>query len=375
MKLENIAEEFDQCIKCGLCAATCPVCKELLIEKYSPRGKVQLARFYGRGDLELSDHFREIFARCLLCGACTVTCPSGVDLRKIFLAMRAEIAGARGVHPAMKAASASVLELHNISGEGNEERADWRDDLKAIPPHLYEREAAALVYFVGCVASFFPMAQRIPRNLVRILEAANVDFSILAGEEWCCGYPLISAGAPGGMEGLKAHNLSKVGTMGAKAVVFSCPTCRQTWRDHYETDLALYHTTQLIEKLVIEGALALKPVNATVTYHDPCDLGRAGGVFDAPRNILRSIPGLRLVEMESHGARSTCCGGGGNLEMADAGLCGAVAGRKVEEILRTGADTVVTACQQCVRTIQSQARRRKVPLEVLDITDMVARAL
>jgi heterodisulfide reductase subunit D len=177
------------------------------------------------------------------------------------------------------------------------------------------------------------------------------------------------------MEGLKAHNLRKVGTMGAKTVVFSCPTCRQTWRDHYETDLALYHTTQLIEKLVIEGALALKPVNATVTYHDPCDLGRAGGVFDAPRNILRSIPGLRLVEMESHGARSTCCGGGGNLEMADAELSGAVAGRKIEEILRTGADTVVTACQQCVRTIQSQARRRKVPLEVLDITDMVARAL
>ena len=113
----------------------------------------------------------------------------------------------------------------------------------------------------------------------------------------------------------------------------------------------------------------------TVTYHDPCDLGSNGGVFEAPRNILPAIPGLSLVEMEKNRTQSVCCGGGGNLEMADAALSGTVARRKLEEIQRTGARIVVTSCQQCVRTIQARARRQKVDLNVMDITEIVRMAM
>ena len=91
MLLSNIADEFDQCIKCGLCSATCPVGKELFLEKYTPRGKIQLAKRYAAGDLEISEHFRDIFAKCLLCGACSVTCPSGVEVKEVLVGMREEI--------------------------------------------------------------------------------------------------------------------------------------------------------------------------------------------------------------------------------------------------------------------------------------------
>lgn len=375
MILNEIANEFDQCIKCGLCLATCPVGKTLFLEKYTPRGKVQLAKRYAAGDLEISKQYRDIFARCLLCGACTVTCPSGVDQKTVFLAMREEIVKRQGLHPNVKAAVESLLANHNISDEDNSERGEWRDDVRDLPDHLYEKEQADVVYFVGCVASFFPMVQSIPRNMVRILESAGVDFAILAGEEWCCGFPLIGAGAPGEMKALMDHNLEKVKALGAKEVVFSCPSCYRTWKEHYPTDLKLSHSTQFVEKLIKGGAISLGELKETVTYHDPCDLGRNAGIFDPPREILRSIPGLAFVELAGNRNQSICCGGGGNLEMADAALSGRVAQNKIEEVRQTGAGTVVTACQQCVRTIKGKVRREKLDLDVVDITDIVVRSM
>lgn len=375
MRTNDIAQEFDQCIKCGLCLATCPVCKELLLEKYTPRGKIQLARYHTRGDLELSDHCRDIFSKCLLCGACSVTCPSGVALTKVFVGMRDQIADQRGLHPRLEGAVQSLLMNHNISDEDNTERGEWRDFLKALPDHMHQKDKAEVAYFVGCVASFFPMVQTIPQNLVQILDAAGTDFAILAGEEWCCGFPLIGAGVPGKMRELKEHNLEKVKALGVKKVIFSCPSCYRTWKEFYGTELDLFHSTQFIQRLIGDKAISLREVPATVTYHDPCDLGRNGGIYDEPRQILKSIPGLTLVEMENNRAKSVCCGGGGNLEMADSNLSGAVARKKIEEIHHIGVKTVVTSCQQCIRTIKSNARKEKIDLDVLDITDLVLKAI
>ena len=375
MILSEIANEFDQCIKCGLCLATCPVGKALFLEKYTPRGKVQLAKRYAAGDLPISEQYRDIFAKCLLCGACTVTCPSGVDQKAVFLTMREEIASQRGLHPRVEAAVSSLVDQHNISDEDNAERGDWREDIRDLPAHQYEKPQAEVAYFVGCVASFFPMVQSIPQNMVRILESAGIDFAILAGEEWCCGFPLIGAGAPQEMKALMEHNLEKVKALGAKEVVFSCPSCYRTWKEYYPTDLKLSHSTQLIERLISQGALSLGELNETVTYHDPCDLGRNAGVFEPPREILKAIPGLTLVEMAANRNQSICCGGGGNLEMTDPALSARIAQQKIEQINETGARTVVTACQQCVRTIKGKVRREKLDLRVVDITDLVVKSM
>ena len=372
---KSITHEFDQCIKCGLCQATCPVCKELLLEKYTPRGKIQLARFYNQGDLGLSAHYQDIFAKCLLCGACVTTCPSGVDLNKVFINMREEIAEKRGAHHKMEVAVRSLVVNYNISGEDNSERGEWRDFLKDLPDHMYQKDKAEVVYFVGCVASFFPMVQKIPQNFVRILESAGVDFTILAGEEWCCGFPLIGAGVSEKAHEMMEHNLERVIELGAKMVVFSCPSCYRTWKEYYRTDLELFHSTQLIEKLIGDGAIRLGAVNAAVTYHDPCDLGRNGGVYDAPRRILKSIPGLTLLELENNRAQSVCCGGGGNLELADPDLSSVLAQKKIEEIQRTGVKTVVTSCQQCIRTIRARAARQEIDLDVWDITELVVQSM
>ncbi len=375
MEMNLISSEFDQCIKCGLCLTHCPVNHELFLEKYTPRGKIQLARRYGRGEATLSDRYRDIFARCLLCGACSVTCPSGVNLTTVFTHMRKEIAEQRGLSPSMKPAVDSLMSHHNISREDNDERGDWREDIDNLPKHQYEKSKAKLVYFVGCVASFFPMVQSIPQNMVQIMTAANVDFTVMAGEEWCCGFPLIGAGAGEGLERFVKHNVEKVRALEAETIVFSCPSCYRMWREYYPNDFKLFHSTQFIEQLMDEKALTFNEFPGFITYHDPCDLGRNGGEYDAPRKILKAIPGLELIEMENNRAKSTCCGGGGNLEMTDSALSNKLARRKVAEIRKTGAGALVTACQQCVRTLKGHARREKLDLEVLDITTLVARAL
>ncbi|RLB37948.1 MAG: (Fe-S)-binding protein [Deltaproteobacteria bacterium] len=372
----RIEREFYQCNKCGLCLAACPVGKELLLEKYTPRGKIQLARFCRNGNLEITERLREIFAECLLCGACSVVCPSGVSLTDLFIAMREMLTSSIGLHANMKPAIESVKENYNISNEDNDERDEWAEDLEDLYSKVSHKERAEVVYFIGCVASFFPMVQSIPRNVIRILDSAGVDFAVLGGREWCCGFPLLGAGAPEDMKVVKEHNLEMVRSLGAKSVVFSCPSCYRTWREYYGTDFSLSHVTEFIAELLDKGRLRLGSMDGhTVTYHDPCDLGRHGGVFDAPRKVIQSIPGISLKEMESNRALSTCCGGGGNLEMTDPELSRRLAIKRIEQALATGADTLVTACQQCVRTLKGAARRGKIDLNVVDITDLVARAI
>jgi heterodisulfide reductase subunit D len=143
-----------------------------------------LARYYSQGDLDLSDHYREIFAKCLLCGACSVTCPSGVDLRKVFVRMREQIVNKKGLHSTMERVVQSLSENRNISDLDNLERGEWRDFLDDLPDHMYEKETAEAVYFVGCVASFFPSVQTIPEKLVQIFDAAQVDFASIMIRNW-----------------------------------------------------------------------------------------------------------------------------------------------------------------------------------------------
>lgn len=371
----ELAPEFDQCIKCGLCMAACPVHKELLLEKYSPRGKVQLARYFTRENAPFTDHTREVFADCLLCGACSVTCPSGVDLNRIFLAMREAIASKRGLAPGIGMMVQSLIQNRNIAKEDNEDRCEWMDDLPEDAIRSCIGARADIVYFVGCVASFFPMVQGIPRNMTKILEASGASFAVLAGKEWCCGFPMIASGALEHLDELIAHNLDRIKSLGASTVVFSCPSCLKTWREHYSTDLELLHSTQLIDRFIEEGRLSLGPVEGTLTYHDPCDLGRQGGEYEAPRKIIGAIPGVSFVELNGIRAQSVCCGGGGNVEAANPELSGLVAQKKLAQVKESGADVLVTACQQCVRTIKGAARKMNESVQVWDITDLIVRAM
>jgi len=389
MKLSRLSPkqlvEIEACTRCGECLKVCPVYTQRNEEEIDPRGKIQAFKSFIRSqyglwakifgpkklDEEKLKKFSEMVYRCTLCGECSVSCPVSIDAKHLWTALRETLVEMGHFPEAAKRMKANVLKAHNVSGDENEERTEWLEFLDELPDHQYKKEKAEVAFFVGCVASFFPLVQKIPLAFVEILNKAEIDFTLLGGEEWCCGFPLIGAGMKKEAEVLIQHNLEIVKEKGVKRVAFACPSCYHTWMEEYKTDVEIFHSTQFIKKLIDERKITFKEKKIKVTYHDPCDLGRASGVYEAPREILRAIPGVELIEMENNREQCKCCGGGGNLEMVDPDLSAALAQAKIDEIQATGADTVITACQQCVRTILTTARRKEIPINAMDITEFV----
>lgn len=381
--------EIDACTRCGECLKFCPIYAERGEEEIDPRGKIQAFKSFIRSqhglwakifgpkklDEEKLKKFSEMVYRCTLCGECSVSCPVSIDSKSLWTALRETLVEMGYFPEAAKRMKANVLEAHNISADENEERTEWLEFLDELPDHHYQKTKAQVAFFVGCVASFFPLVQKIPLAFVEILNKAEVDFTLLGGEEWCCGFPLIGAGMRKEAQVLIQHNLEKMKEKSVEKVVFACPSCYHTWLEEYKTDIEIFHSTQFIKKLIEEGKIRFKEKKIKVTYHDPCDLGRASGVYEPPREILRSIPGVELIELENNREQCKCCGGGGNLEMVDPDLSAALAQEKINQIQATGADTVITACQQCVRTILTTARRKEIPINAMDITEFVMKTM
>jgi Fe-S oxidoreductase len=173
------------------------------------------------------------------------------------------------------------------------------------------------------------------------------------------------------------HNVEAVRALGAKKLVAACPSCYHTWKHEYPALMGeplgfeVLHETEYLAQLVAAGAFDLKPVDKVVTYHDPCDLGRTSGIYDEPRQILAAIPGLSFVEMADNRQYALCCGGGGDVEMADAETAQAVGRRRMLQAQDTGAKFIITACQQCKRTLLGAARANKIRIRTLDISELL----
>ncbi|RJR27277.1 MAG: (Fe-S)-binding protein [Desulfobacteraceae bacterium] len=368
-------DEVAKCNKCGFCLPNCPVYLVDGKESSAPRGRNAITRAVIEGRLEWSPEIEKAIFSCLGCGACTAACFPKVKTKDLVFRDR-ECLVNEGLYPRIADRVARFLEeQHNISNDENEERAEWQEMAKEIPQGALNKDRADVIFFVGCVASFFPMAQKIPVNMSKIMFRAGVDFTVLGGEEWCCGFPLIGAGMSERIKTLMEHNLEKVKSVGAKSIVFTCPSCYHTWKHLYQPDVKLFHASQMLNELIKEGRVKLKEKKVRATYHDPCDLGRNSGVFEEPRQVLKAIPGLTLVELASNRQLSTCCGGGGNVEMVNPELSAKVASMKLEQIAQTGADMVVSSCQQCLRTIATRAKRQKTDLVVKDLTELVVEAM
>ena len=381
--------EMEACTNCQVCADVCPAMSASqdgeLSAVFRMKGLKEILRsrtglfrklFGGRGPSEEQwKHFSDTAFRCTLCGNCQEVCPVGIRLKELWLSLRQDMVHSNVYPKKVEMIRDNLEDSHNVFAEDNEERADWVEDMRDAPDHGYLKDQAEAVYFTGCTASYFPLAQKIPMALAEVLDVSGVDFTLLGEEEWCCGFPLLGAGLADMFQDFVDHNLEAVREKRAKEVLFACPSCYQMWREYYPHELKITHATQFLITLIKEKRVPLKELSMTVTYHDPCDLGRGARVFDEPREVISSIPGVKLVELPRSRENCQCCGGGGNLEMIDATLSTEIARQKIDEILTTGAQAVITSCQQCVRTMTTYVRRNKIPIEVMDITELVHRAL
>ena len=380
--------QVEACTNCMLCAEVCPAVSATrdgclsgmyrlheLRRLFRARTGLFKRFFTGATDEESLKKYSETVYRCTLCGRCQEICPSGIFLKEIWLSLRQDIVHSNTFPGKVNLIKENVLNSHNVFNEDNEERAEWVEDLDDPPEHGHIKDSADIVYFTGCVSAYFPMVQHIPMSLVEIFESADVDFTLLGEDEYCCGFPFLGAGLRDKIDEIIEHNVNAVKDKNAKKVVFACPSCYRMWKEYYPPEFELYHVTQFIKQQLLKNKLKLKTVGKVVTYHDPCDLGRGSREYDAPRDIIKAIPGIKLVEMANNKENCTCCGGGGNLEMIDAALSKEIAGNKIRQVLDTGADAVITSCQQCVRTMKGYVRLNKIKLEVMDIVELVNKAM
>ncbi|MCL7451421.1 MAG: (Fe-S)-binding protein [Anaerolineae bacterium] len=368
-------ERISACYQCGTCSGSCPTAA---IMEYNPRRILHMLRL-GLGERVLKS---QAIWLCTACYSCTARCPREIKISDAMLSLR-RLTIDRGLDlPANLATMRdTVTHHHNISGDDNASRLIWSDNLEEGALAFRQKRRAEVAFYVGCVASFYPMVYGIPQAMVQVMDRAGVDFAALGGEEWCCGYPLYTAGMEGLLAELMAHNVARVQEMGAKTLVTTCPSCYYTWSHLYPEleskplGFEVLHASQFLARLVGDSAVKLGSFEQTVTYHDPCDLGRKSGIFDAPRQVIEAMPGIEFREMDAHRENALCCGGGGDVQMVDERVTETVASRRLGQAQQTGARVILSACQQCKRTLMAATRRDKVRMRVMDLSELVLRAM
>jgi heterodisulfide reductase subunit D len=368
-------ERVIACYQCGTCSGSCPTAS---VMDYNPRRILHMLRL-GLGERVLQS--RAIWL-CTSCYSCTARCPREIKISDAMLNLRS-LAVARGLDlpPNLVALRDTVTTHYNISGDDNTTRLIWSENLEEDTLAFRAKRQAEVAFYVGCVASFYPMVYGIPQAMAQVMERAGVDFAALGGEEWCCGYPLFTAGMEDLVADLMVHNVARVLEMGARTLVTTCPSCHYTWTHLYPQlapsppGLEVLHASQFLARLLEEGRLKLGSVEQVITYHDPCDLGRKSGIFDAPRQVIEGIPGIEFREMDASREDALCCGGGGDVQIVDESVTASVANRRLGQAQRTGARLILSACQQCKRTLMAAARREKARVRVMDLAELVWQAM
>lgn len=358
------------CIQCGSCTASCPTANRMTL---TPQQLMRLIRLGMREEAVAS----MAYWRCTSCGACSASCPRGVAILDTIIGLKA-YALAHGSIPDDVALLRRTVEVtRNVSGDANDERVAWAANVPQPLGDIVGRRGADVAYFVGCVASLYPRAFSIPQAFARTLARAGVRVATLGGDEWCCGYPLYNAGLKSEMAYLVEHNLEAVAELGVSVLVTACPSCYYTWKKIYPSvarvpaGLTIMHSTHLLAELLADGRIAPRAVPRVVTYHDPCDLGRKAGEYDAPRAIIASLPGVELREMANVRANALCCGGGGDVKIFSYDTTIEVARRRAQQAVDVGADTIVSACQQCKRALLGAVQSMRQPMRVLDVAELV----
>lgn len=273
--------------------------------------------------------------------------------------------------------------LKNIAGTGNplgeppENRTDWAKDLEVKP----FSQGTEVLYFSCCVPAYDPNVKRVARAMASVLNSAGVDFGVLGSRESCCGESVRKAGNESLFQTLAQSNIGAFVENGVKRIVVSSPHCYHTFKNEYPElggDFQVVHYTQYLAELIREGRLKLtKELKAKVTYHDPCYLGRHNDVYDEPREVLRSIPGLELVEMADYGEDSLCCGGGGGRIWMETKKGERLSDLRLEQAVKTEASILAAACPYCILNFEDSVLTtdKGAVIQVKDISELVREAI
>jgi Fe-S oxidoreductase/nitrate reductase gamma subunit len=373
--------DFDACVECGRCQDACPA--YLAGTALSPKRVIVKLKRHLHGELPGPIHGTLIAAgelwACTTCMACVQECPAFIDIVDTIIDLRRYLALSEGALP-----STAPQSLHNIQRAGNPwglapaDRLAWAEGLDV--PVMVETREVEYLYWVGCSASYDRRNQAIARAVVKILKSAGVSFAVMA-EERCHGEVARRLGEEYLYQTVQQENVANLGRYRFRKVITHCPHCFNTIKNEFPQFGARYdvlHHSVVIDQLIRSGRIRpTKTIAGTIAVHDSCYLGRYNGIMDAPRNVVRSVPGLNVIELPRSRERGLCCGGGGGHMWMEVPAKKRVNIVRVEEALTAKTDIVGTACPFCLAMLDlgRKVKGAEETLAVRDVSELVADSL
>jgi len=373
--------DFDACVECGRCQAACPA--YLAGTALSPKQIIVKLKRHLHGELPGPIHGELIKAdelwACTTCMACVQECPAFIDIVDTIIDLRRFLALSEGALP-----STAPQSLQNIQRAGNPwglpagERLAWAHGLDV--PVLEPGKEVEYLYWVGCSASYDKRNQAIARSVVAILKKAGVSFAVMQ-EERCHAEVGRRLGEEYLYQTVQAETIEALNRYTFRKVITHCPHCFNTIKNEFPQFGGTYevlHHSQVIDELIQQGRIKpVKPLDATVAFHDSCYLGRYNGLMDAPRRAAGAVPGLRLIDPPRARERGLCCGGGGGHMWMEVRAEKRVNLIRTEELLGTGASVVATACPFCLAMLDlgRKVKEAEERLSVKDVSELVAESL
>lgn len=383
---KDILDTLSYCINCRFCLPSCPRFDITSGDVSQGASGITRALYYavkwGETDKAVLTELRDILYSCMTCKNCEIACKKLSTATKLVDAIEKGrqllIEEMIGPMPEQKRALESLEKYGNPYAIPPSERKAWMKGLN-VPAFSSGTE---VLFYVGCTAPHDPAVQNMAKALVKLLQAVQVKFGIIE-DEVCCGSPSLIMGETLLFDDLCAKNLKQFKSLGVRHIVTLSPHCYDTFLNRYPKEgvegIKIQHYSQFLADLIEQKSLVFKnSFEHKVAYQDPCYLGRHNDVYDAPRKVLSSIPGVKLVEFRRARVDSICCGGGGGRMWTDfKGEIERIANIRVKEALEIGADTIVTACPWClinlidgVKSVNAEDK-----LRVQDLAELCSEAI
>ncbi len=421
MGLEQYKGDMEMCCRCSACkfipmqkvqgsafSYACPSIARYNLHAYSAGGRLNIGAAMLKNGMNYTDKLLDIVYNCQLCGACGVSCNYAMDMEVLepISEFRLQCVADGKTNPALDKAVAGLRQTGAmVPAKGK--RGDWAAGLGIKDA---TKEKVDVLYHVGCLTSYDKDTQKLAKATAKILKKAGVNFGIAGDAETCCGGRAYQMGYKEDFLAQAKKAMAVVKKSGANTLVTGCADGYQAFKVLYDRynlrgELKVLHISEYIAKLIHDGKLKpRKRVTMTVTYHDPCRLGRLGepwvhwqgqkvpgdrfvfdppkeyrrgtkGVYEPPRDVIKAIPGLRLAEMTRIREYAWCCGAGGGVNESNPAFARWTAQERIEEAVATGAEAIVTACPWCEKTFNEAIKESGSGLKVYDIVELVEKAI
>jgi len=366
-----------RCQECKTCGGYCTVSPSFNdTETWSSKGRTLLIKGLNDGELAPSKKLVDIIYACTTCGLCFAQCAQDLHVHEVITTARRQIAE-RGLAPQIFSLTAkNIFETGDPSGMPSVRRFSWMNQI----PDLTIPKTAEVLYWVGCTTA--TRSPNVAKAVANTLNHAKVNFTTLGEKEGCCGYLLLKTGLWDEAENTASLLLKKIKATNAEILVTPCAGCYYTFTKLYpqmldvRMPLEVLHTSQFVEQLIEEGVIEPKELNVKVTYHDPCSLGRHCDVYEPPRNVLKAVPKLELVEMPLSRSRARCCGAGGGLWSYNTEVSmNSAFTRLTKDVVPLNVDLMTTCCPACYMNLRYITIKRSIPVKICDVMEVVERSV